>query len=75
MESKETLKGNHQLLRDTTARWANYVSVTHSSEYPLYYCATKWVEDKKVSDLLFSIWPNLIKIVNFQKSQPKIKQA
>ena len=35
---KETLKGSHQLLHDTPARRADYVSVTQSSEYPLFLC-------------------------------------
>ena len=34
---KETLKGSHQLLHDTPARRADYVSVTQSSEYPLFF--------------------------------------
>ena len=53
---------------------ADYVSVTQSSEYPLFFCATRWVEDKKVSDRLLCIWPNIIKIVNFWKSLLKSKQ-
>ena len=70
---KETLKGSHQLLHDTPARRVDYVSVTQSSEYPLFFCATRWEEDKKVSDRLLRIWPN-IKIINFWKSLPKRKQ-
>ena len=45
---KETLKGSHQLLHDTPARQADYVSVTQSSEYPLIFCATRCVEDKSL---------------------------
>ena len=70
---KETLKGSHQLLHDIPARQADYVSLTQSSEYPLFFCATRWVEDKKVSDGLLCIWQN-IKIINFWKSLPKRKQ-
>ena len=70
---KETLKGSHQLLHDIPAHQADYVSLTQSSEYPLFFCATGWVEDKKVSDRLLCIWPN-IKIINFWKSLPKRKQ-
>ena len=44
---KETLKSSHQLLHDTPARRVDCVSVTQSSEYPLFFCATRWVEDKK----------------------------
>ena len=49
------------------------MSITQSSEYPLFFCATRWVEDKKVSDGLLCIWQN-IKIINFWKSLPKRKQ-
>ena len=38
---KETLKANHQLLHDTPARRADYVSVTQSSEYPLFLLCHK----------------------------------
>ena len=67
---KEILKGSHQLLHDTPVCQADYVSVTQSSEYQLFFCATRWVEDKKVSDRLLYIWPNIIKIINFWKSLP-----
>ena len=49
------------------------MTVTQSSEYPLFFCATRWVEDK-VSDPRLCIWPNIIKIMNFLKSLPKRKQ-
>ena len=38
-----------------------------------FFCATKWEEDKKVSDRLLCIWPN-IKIINFWKSLSKRKE-
>ena len=41
---------------------------------PTIFCATRWVEDKKVSDRLLCIWLNIIKIINFWKSLPKRKQ-
>ena len=44
---KETLKESPQLLHDTPASQADYVSVTQSSEYPQFFCATRWAEDKK----------------------------
>ena len=42
---KETLKGSHQLRHDTLAHWADYVSFTQSSEYPIFLCH-KVGEDK-----------------------------
>ena len=42
---KETLKGSHQLLHDTLARRADLIF-----RLPAIFCATKWIEDKRVSD-------------------------
>ena len=41
---KGILEGSHQLLHDTLVHWADYVSVTQSSEYPLFFYATRWVK-------------------------------
>ena len=65
---KETLKGSHQLLHDTPACGADYVSITQSSEYPLFFCATRWVEDKKVSD---SAYDQTLKSLIFGNLYPK----
>ena len=65
---KETLKGSHQLLHDTPACRADYVSITQSSEYPLFFCATRWVEDKKVSD---SAYGQTLKSLSFGNFYPK----
>ena len=65
---KETLKGSHQLLHDTPACRADYVSITQSSEYPLFFCATRWVEDKKVSD---SAYDQTLKSLIFGNLYPK----
>ena len=40
LEHKETLKASHQL-HDTPAGQVDYVSVAQSSEYPLFFCATR----------------------------------
>ena len=42
---KETLKGSHELLHDTLARRADLIF-----RLPAIFCATKWIEDKRVSD-------------------------
>ena len=65
---KETLKGSHQLLHDIPARQADYVSLTQSSEYPLFFCATRWVEDKKVLD---SAYDQTLKSLIFGNLYPK----
>ena len=68
---KETLKGSHQLLHDTPARRAHYVSVTQSSEYPLLFCATKWVEIKKFQIDSCAYGQKLLKSVIFGNLYPK----
>ena len=44
------------------------------AKYPLYYCATRWVENKLVAEHMIEVWPNPIKLINFQTSLPKSKQ-
>ena len=40
-------------------------------KYPLYYCATRWIENKLVAEHMVEVWPNLIKLINFWTSLPK----
>ena len=65
---QHTMKGSYQLLHDTPARREDYTTVTKSSDFPFFFCGTRWVEDKQVSDRLICIWPNMLKIVNFWES-------
>ena len=46
------LKGSFKLLHDSPARREDYVNLTGSDEYPLQFCGTRWVEDKKVAEKL-----------------------
>ena len=41
---------------------------------PLFFCATRWVENKRVALRLIEIWPHVVKMVNFWKSLAKSKQ-
>ena len=74
MKIKETSKGGFQLLHNCPARCEDYESVSRSAKYPLYYCATRWVEHKLVAECMIEVWPNLIKFINFWTSLPKLKQ-
>ena len=74
MKIKETLKGGFQLLHNCSARCEDYESVSGLTKYPLYYCATCWVENKLVAERMIEVWSNLIKLINFWKSLPKSKQ-
>ena len=70
---KNALKGSFQILHDTPAR-SDCSSIPGSDIFPLFFCATRWVEDKPVSDRLLKIWPNIVKLVNFWLTLPKSKQ-
>ena len=60
---KDTLKGGFQLLHNSPARSEDYESVSRSTNCPLYYCATLWVENKVVAERMM-VWPN-IKLIIF----------
>ena len=51
------------LLYDTPARRADYISITECDKFPFAYCATRWVEEKKVVDRAVEIWLNIKKVV------------
>ena len=71
---KKVLKGGFQILHNTPARRDDFVAVTGSTKYPLYFCATRWVENKLVADRMLEVWPNIKKIVQFWEGLPKSKQ-
>ena len=71
---KGIIKGTFVILHDTPARRADYISVTKSELFPLFFCATRWIEDRAPADRLIEIWPNIIKIFQFWSTLPKKKQ-
>ena len=73
-EIKKTFKGCFTLLHDSSARRSDYTSNTGSTIFPLSFCATRWVKDKKVAERLISIWPSIVKISNHWESLPKSKR-
>ena len=60
---KGILKSIYPFLHDTPARRADYISISECYTFPFTYCATLWVEDKKVVDRAVEIWPNVKKVV------------
>ena len=46
------LKRAFKLLHDSPARREDYFNLTGPDEYPLQFCGTRWVEDKKVAERL-----------------------
>ena len=71
---KKSMKASFTTLNDTPARREDFESVTGSTTYPLPFCATRWVEDKSVTDRLIEVWPGMKKIVAFWSHLPKSKQ-
>ena len=69
-----TLKGSHKILHDTPARREDYTSITGSGKFPYYFCGTRWVDSKKVSDQLISLWENIIALSKFLESLAKVKR-
>ena len=73
-EIKPVLKGSFQFLHDTPARREDFISVTGCSVFPLFFCATRWIEDSDVAKRLISIWENIVKIIRFYEKMLKSKQ-
>ena len=67
-------KGLFTFLHDTPARRKDYISITGEERFPLFFCATRWVEDTVVADQLIEIWDSIIKIVRYWEKLPKSKQ-
>ena len=44
---KKIMKGSFHVLHDTPARRSDYSSVTGSNVFPLFFYATRWVEDSQ----------------------------
>ena len=55
MNIKETLKGEFQPLHNYPARHDDYESVSGSRKCLLYYCATRWVENKLITECMIEL--------------------
>ena len=55
---------------------ADYEAFTQaiSSDYPLQFCANRWVENGSVSMRTRKIWPKVVEIINFWKGLLKSKK-
>ena len=52
---KATAKGAFQTLHNSPARRADHISVSRYNMFTLFFCATRWAEDKKVAERLLEI--------------------
>ena len=50
--NKSTLKGSQKILHDSPAHREDYTNITGSVKFPYYFCGTRWVDNKRVSDQL-----------------------
>ena len=69
------LQQDFTILHGTPARREDYISITGEERFPLFFCATRWVEDTVVADRLIEIWDSTIKIVRYWEKLPKSKQS
>ena len=67
-EIKKPFKGCFTLLHDSPARRSDYTSIAGSTVFLLSFCATRWVEGKKVVERLISVCPSIVKTVNLWES-------
>ena len=71
---KDILRSGFNLLHDLPAHREDFQVVTKSDVCPLYFCATRWVESKCVTDRMVEVWSNIKEIMGFWKRLPKYKQ-
>ena len=71
---KSIFKAAHTILHDTSAQRVDFISVTGEERFPLFFCATRWVEDTVVADRLTEIFESITKILRYWERFPKSKQ-
>ena len=64
------MKASHNLLHDSPARRADYVTVTECENFPSCFWATRCVEDQKVAERL---WENIKNMTKYWEALPKGK--
>ena len=68
------IKAAYTILHDTPARREDFISVRGEERFPLFFCATRWVEDTVFADRFVEIWESITKIVRYWERLPKSKQ-
>ena len=68
-KSDKVLNGAYKVLHDSPARRDDYHSISGSSTYPLQFCGTRWVEDKKVAEKSIELWPNMTQLEKLRECQ------
>ena len=73
-KQKSTLKGSQKILHNSPAHREDYTNITGSVKFPYYFCGTRWVDNKRVSDQLILSWENMIASSKICESLPKKKR-
>ena len=70
---KKILMAMHKIFEESPSRRADYGRITQATEndYPLHFCATRWVENAAVAKRAFNIWPKIVAIVDYWHGLPK----
>ena len=73
---KKILMAMHKIFEESPSRRADYERITQATknDYPLHFCATRWVENTAVAKRAFNIWPKIVAIVDYWHGLPKSKQ-
>ena len=66
----------HKIFEESPSRRADYekVALATNEDYPLLFCATRWVENESVAKKANKIWSKMVLIVEYWKTLPKYKQ-
>ena len=67
---KKVLQCLHCLFDNTSARRDDYITTTGSSDYPLSFCETRWLESQPVAERAILIWPNVVQMVHMWQRMP-----
>ena len=73
----ELLQALYTMFPNSPAKREYYTNITESNVFPLPFCGTRWIEDRKVADRAIEIWPNITKYVKemLKKSKSQIPSS
>ena len=73
---KKLLSSLYKIFHESPSRRADYELITEASEndYPLPFCAHRWVENERVAKKARAMWDKIPVIVDYWKTLPKAKQ-
>ena len=70
----KVLKSMFNLFHASPARREVYILESRSEEFAKRFCATRWVEDLPLVEIVISVWPNVVKVVRCYQKLCKSKR-